>query len=43
LLSPLPLQYFSPHGYQPTQSSNEQIHGAQMPVTSLQRDTVVVC
>lgn len=39
LLSLFPLQYFNPQGYQPTQSSNEQMHGAQMPETSLQRET----
>lgn len=38
--SALPLQYFRPHGNQPTHISSEHRHGAQTPDTSLQRDIV---
>ncbi len=34
-MSNLPLQYFRPHGYQPIHNSNEHMHGAHIPVTSL--------
>lgn len=37
-VSGFPLQYFKPHGYHPMHISNEHMHGAQRPDTSLQRD-----
>lgn len=38
----LPLQYFKPQGYQPMHISSLQKHGAQRPLTSLQRDDNVL-